>query len=99
LRHGTPALVDASMAKLFATEMANQAAEILPPDWQSEPPPPSTKALGDAWVQELRSAVLQLPSVIIPGESNYLLNPAHPDFKRISIANPEPFAFDPRLLT
>lgn len=71
----------------------------LPPDWQTEPPPPSTQQIGDRWVREARSAVLALPSVIIPGEPNYLLNPAHPDFKKISIGKPGPFAFDPRLLT
>jgi RES domain-containing protein len=74
-------------------------AKALPPDWQTEPPPPSTKAIGDVWVRESRSAVLALPSVIVSGEPNYLLNPAHPDFKKISISKPEPFAFDPRLLT
>ena len=72
-------------------------AKALPPDWQTEPPPPSTKAMGDAWARAARSAVLALPSVIIPGELNYLLNPAHPDFKTISIGKPEPFTFDPRL--
>ena len=51
-------------------------AKALPPDWQTEPPPPSTKAMGDAWARAARSAVLALPSVIIPGELNYLLNPA-----------------------
>jgi RES domain-containing protein len=74
-------------------------SKALPADWQTEPPPPSTKALGDAWVREGRSVILQVPSVIIPGEPNYLLNLTHPDFKRISIGKPEPFAFDPRLLT
>jgi len=71
----------------------------LTADWQVEPPPPSSKAVGDAWVRQARSAVLALPSVIISGEPNYLLNPAHPDFKEISIGKPERFAFDPRLLT
>ena len=71
----------------------------LPPDWQVEPPPPSTQQIGDLWVREARSAILALPSVIIPGEANFLLNPAHPDFKKISVGKPEPFAFDPRLLT
>ena len=71
----------------------------LPADWWVEPPPPSTQQIGDRWVREARSAVLALPSVIISGEPNYLLNPAHPDFKKISIGKPEPFAFDPRLLT
>ena len=71
----------------------------LAADWRVEPPPPSTKAIGDAWVREVRSAVLALPSVIVPGELNYLLNPVHPAFKKISIGKPERFAFDPRLLT
>ena len=71
----------------------------LPADWRVEPPSPSTQQLGDAWVREARSAILVLPSIIIPSEPNFLLNPAHPDFKTISIHKPEPFAFDPRLLT
>ena len=50
-------------------------------------------------MREARSAILALPSAIIPNEPNFLLNPAHPDFKTISIHKPEPFAFDPRLLT
>ena len=70
----------------------------LPADWRAEPPPPSSKAVGDGWVWAARSAVLALPSVLISGEPNYLLNPAHPDFNKISIGEPEPFAFDPRLL-
>ena len=75
-----------------------EKAPALPADWADQPAPPSTQAIGDLWAKEARSAVLQLPSVIIPGESNYLLNPAHPDFKKISIGKPAAFAFDPRLL-
>lgn len=70
----------------------------LPADWSEQPPPPSAKALGDLWVKEARSAVLALPSVIIQAETNYLLNPAHPDFKSIVIGKPARFSFDPRLL-
>lgn len=46
----------------------------------------------------MSSAVLAVPSVIIPQETNYLLNPQHPDFKKIKIGKPEDFGFDPRLL-
>ncbi|HEY3857061.1 MAG TPA: RES family NAD+ phosphorylase [Verrucomicrobiae bacterium] len=70
----------------------------LPSDWQLEPPPPSSKAVGDAWVHAGQTAVLAVPSAIISSEVNYLLNPAHADFKKISIAKPQPFAFDPRLV-
>ena len=70
----------------------------LPTDWRTEPPPPATQQIGDQWVRAARSAVLALPSVIIPSEANYMLNPAHPDFTKIIISPAEPFAFDPRLL-
>jgi RES domain-containing protein len=70
----------------------------LPADWQVEPPSPSTQQIGDLWVKDTRSAVLAIPSVIIASEINYLLNPLHPDFPKISISKPQPFTFDPRLL-
>jgi len=70
----------------------------LPKDWRQEPPPPSTQQFGDAWVREARSAVLAVPSIIIPEELNYVLNPAHADFQRITIAKSQDFVFDPRLL-
>lgn len=73
-------------------------ASALPADWIEEPPSPSTKSIGDSWVKEARSAVLEVPSVIINAEPNYLLNLEHRDFKKVSIGKPVPFAFDPRLL-
>ena len=74
------------------------APASLSADWTDEPPPPSTKDIGNTWVKEARSAVLEIPSVIVPGEANYLLHPAHPDFKKIVIGKPELFSFAPRLL-
>lgn len=88
----------AMRVKFDAALMETVPPKTLPVDWQSEPPPPSSQAVGDAWVRQARSAAM-LPSVIISGEPNYLLNPAHPDFRSISIGRPEPFAFDVRLLT
>lgn len=73
-------------------------ASGLPFDWTEEPASPSTKSIGDRWVKESRSAVLEVPSVIINAEPNYLLNLEHRDFKKVSIGKPVPFAFDPRLL-
>jgi len=73
-------------------------AKHLLADWNEEPSPPSTAEIGDRWVKESRSVVLELPCVIIPAEPNYLLNPAHSDFKRIRIGKPTPFSFDPRLI-
>lgn len=83
----------------FAEKLVEEfSLDSLPPDWQAEPPGPSSKRIGDVWVHEARSAILKLPSVIISGEPNYLLNPAHRDFHKISIDAPERFAFDLRLL-
>jgi RES domain-containing protein len=74
------------------------APRDLPLDWRLQPPSPSTRSLGQAWVREARTAVLAVPSVIIPGELNFLLNPAHPEFAKIRTGAPEPFAFDTRLV-
>jgi RES domain-containing protein len=70
----------------------------LPLTWRISPPPPETQVIGDRWVKEQRSAVLALPSAISPADTNFLLNPDRADFKRIRIAPPIDFAFDPRLL-
>lgn len=71
----------------------------LPSDWRSHPAPPELRELGDRWAREGRSAVLAVPSVLVPEETNFLLNPLHPDFAKIKKHRKrEPFAFDPRLL-
>jgi RES domain-containing protein len=69
----------------------------LPADWRAEPPPAACQALGTAWVEAGTSAVLRVPSVIVPTESSYLLNPHHPDRGRIAIHLPAPFGFDTRM--
>jgi RES domain-containing protein len=70
----------------------------LPADWKRSPPPPEAIEIGNCWVHEQRSAVLALPSVISPADTNFLLNPQHADFKQIRIAPPVDYEFDPRLL-
>lgn len=69
----------------------------LPKDWRAEPPSPATQHLGDDWVRKSQSPILAVPSVIVPLETNYLINPNHPDYKKIKIAKPEPFRIDARL--
>lgn len=73
-------------------------AAALPLKWSSYPAPPATKDLGTQWVKAAASAVLAVPSAIVPIDLNYLINPRHPDFSKISIGKPETFAFDQRLL-
>ena len=69
----------------------------LPADWQATPAPPTLRALGMQWLQAGQTAVLAVPSVIVPFEWNYLLNPLHADFARIQIGSPQGYRFDPRL--
>src|SRR5271166_3781436 len=59
--------------------------------------PDDTVAVGDDWLASRRSAVLSVPSAIVPESRNLLLNPVHPDAERASIAAVRPFAFDGRL--
>jgi RES domain-containing protein len=77
-------------------EVLDEAA--LPVDWSTLDPRAQgfTRRFGDEWVTQQRSAALSVPSVVI-GERNYVLNPAHPDFHRITFAEPTPFRFDARL--
>jgi RES domain-containing protein len=69
----------------------------LPEHWRQVPVAREVREIGDAWLAEGRSAVLAVPSAIVPLEWNYLLNPEHPDFARIERGDPEGFAFDSRL--
>ncbi|HMO64654.1 MAG TPA: RES family NAD+ phosphorylase [Verrucomicrobiota bacterium] len=71
--------------------------EELPPDWRSEPATADIMRLGDAWVRRGRTALLRVPSVVVPEEDNLLLNPAHPGFARLRVGEARPFSFDPRL--
>ncbi len=69
----------------------------LPQSWHSPEQYPVCQQMGSLWLRQGQSAVLKVPSAIIPDEWNYLLNPAHADFKHITLLRSEPFLFDPRL--
>lgn len=69
----------------------------LPADWQSAGPREELQRLGAAWVRGGASAALAVPSAVIPDETNYLLNPAHPDFSRIAIGEGRELVTDLRL--
>ena len=92
----------ARMFSWIAVEIPDELIEVLdesklPPGWCADETTGATQVIGDAWVRSLRSAVLAVPSVVTPGEKNYLLNPAHSKFSNIRIAAPHPFRPDPRL--
>ncbi len=68
----------------------------LPRNWKANPAPTGVQAIGDDWVAGRRSAVLRVPSALVPAESSFLLNPHHQDFSKLRIGKAVPFQFDPR---
>ena len=69
----------------------------LPRNWRRDPAPAALQAIGDTWIARGSSAVLHVPSVIIDGQWNYLLNPNHADFGKCRFGKPTTFRFDRRL--
>jgi RES domain-containing protein len=69
----------------------------LPSNWKQLPAPKAAATVGDHWLASGRSAILQLPSALVPEEFNYLLNPLHPQFGRIQRGRPLLLKVDPRL--
>lgn len=80
-----------------ATPMTKLALQDLPDHWDAGEPPQATRDIGTAWARGLSTSVLSVPSAVIPRERNYLLNPAHSDFRTFYFSEPEPFYFDDRL--
>lgn len=79
-------------------ERRNRIAPSRPdPTWLAEPAGSATVALGDQWLDSAAAAVLEVPSVIVPEESNLLINPAHADAGLIRAAVARQFIHDPRL--
>lgn len=56
-----------------------------------------TQEIGLKWASKNSSAVLSVPSSILAGERNYVINPKHPDFAQIQFLPARSFRFDPRL--
>ncbi|MEL6534020.1 MAG: RES family NAD+ phosphorylase [Bacteroidota bacterium] len=69
----------------------------LPLGWDSLPHQPQSQRIGDSFVQEGEALGLRVPSVVIPGDFNYMLNPYHPEFSQVKIVGAKPFPFDSRL--
>jgi RES domain-containing protein len=69
----------------------------LPKGWRKYPPPFKLAAIGTRWATSMQSLLLRVPSAVVPGEFNFLINPAHPDMKFVKIASVEDLVFDNRL--
>lgn len=88
---------DFTLIKIEAPEAQVQAIkpEDLPPGWQSQLE--VTRDLGTAWLHKKHSALLRVPSAIVPETTNFLLNPAHRDARRFKVIGVQLYPFDARL--
>lgn len=77
-------------------QVARVPASALPRDWAERPE--VTRAIGDAWIASTSTALLTVPSALVPETFNVLLNPAHPEAARIVVLHATEHVIDPRLL-
>lgn len=103
LVHVDPALAPSDVRLLELDVPSELTVERCEPEkiiseWRIYPAPSELQDFGSQWLTSLRSAVLQVPAAVMPVESNFLLNPRHPEFERVSVVREVPFSFDSRLL-
>ncbi len=99
LVHGVPyealerfVCIPASIPEKLITQI-----EKLPSGWRNDPPLQELQDIGNKWMDDNRFAVFKVPSVVIPIEFNYVINPYHVDFNKIEIGAAESHTFDSRL--
>ena len=72
--------------------------EMLPNNWRQHPAPVELEEIGTCWIEERRSLLLRVPSAVVKGDYNVLINPAHSEMKGVEIAAVEPYLLDERLV-
>lgn len=70
--------------------------EAPPAGWRALGSPEAVAA-GQAWLEQGRTALLRVPSALVPREANWVVNVSHPDADRVRVAAPEKLEWDPRL--
>jgi len=102
LVHCEPDLVPSDLVAVEVSvprgvKVAELGADALPRSWRRYPPPALLQRLGNAWLDGSAACVLRVPSALVPSENNFLINPMHPDIRKLRILRKAPFQFDPRL--
>jgi RES domain-containing protein len=87
-------LIPAHLPETVSMEALDNS--VLPRDWRTPAGRQALPSLGGEWLRQSRSCVLAVPSAVVPAELNFLINPLHPDFKRISVGEPESLETDMR---
>lgn len=78
--------------------VAELSDRALPRSWRRYPAPASLQRLGNEWLDRNSACVWRVPSALVPSESNFLINPSHPDARKLRVVRKAPFQFDPRLV-
>jgi RES domain-containing protein len=99
LRSVTPLPAYVMIPVSFSRDLVKTVrTEDLPSGWRESPPLAEVQRIGDRWAGHRESAILRVPSAIVPDEYNYLLNPNHPAFNEITVGQPQQVSIDPRLV-
>ncbi|MCF6296688.1 MAG: RES family NAD+ phosphorylase [Flavobacteriaceae bacterium] len=69
----------------------------LPEDWNNFPHSSKTQKIGDDFIYSKKTCLLKVPSAVVKGDYNFLINPHHKDFSKIKITNTSDFPFDRRI--
>lgn len=89
--------VDRVMVAIDLPDDAIDMLDVLPRGWDKLPYSPAVQRAGDAWARAARGLALRVPSALVRGEWNVLVNPLHARFGEIAIGKPEPLVLDARL--
>ena len=102
LVHLQPLMIpdDYCLAEIEAPDNSIEIPDMkgLPDNWAKVSPPHQLKSIGDRFLKGRKHLMLKLPSVIVPSEFNFLINPLHPAMKKVKVIQTEPFSFDERLI-
>ena len=92
-----PRALSFTIFEIHGTEIYELKTEDLPGNWRDVPAPSSTKDFGTALLKAAKKPVLKIPSIIIPDEFNYILNPIHADSRKFKILEIKDFIYDMRI--
>ncbi len=102
LAHFPPAFAPKDMAMATINIPENSILELnvsdMPDNWRGVPSPRQLKEMAYQWIKTQEFLILKVPSIIVPNESNYIVNPFHPDFSKVTLKEVSPFSFDTRVL-
>ena len=90
-------LVSVTIPAIIWANARTETPGSLPVGWDADPLGRTSIQFGSAWIRSIKSALLRVPSVIVPDEYNVLINPLHPDSKAIVARKIRKWLYDPRL--